>query len=326
MKALRGEAADRVPFWEVWFGMKELAESLVGAPVDSPERLVSLARCLGWETLRAVSCPSGLPKATEEASDGAMRYTGGALSSPSQLAQIPALDTDPLAEAAAHAVRVAHDAGLAAVAYLPWCFHAVNTAMGLEQFSYTLVDDIEFIHAAMDLVEERSQRMIREVVLPSEIDFVLFDGDCAYKTGLMVGPEIFRELVFERTRKTIAPLREAGIPYTFHSDGKVDGFAPLLIELGFSAMHGIEAAANDLADIKARFGRDITLVGNMDVDFLTRAAPEQVRRETEQMIETGLRGGRYIAACNTSPLDYIPSENYLAMVDVIQNFGRGEAY
>lgn len=31
-------------------------------------------------------------------------------------------------------------------------------------------------------------------------------------------------------------------------------------------------------------------------------------------------GSRYIAACNTSPLDYIPHENYLTMADVIRNF------
>lgn len=29
---------------------------------------------------------------------------------------------------------------------------------------------------------------------------------------------------------------------------------------------------------------------------------------------------RFAASCNTSPLDYIPDENYLAMADVIRHF------
>ena len=94
----------------------------------------------------------------------------------------------------------------------------------------------------------------------------------------------------------------------------------MLIELGFSAFHGVEAAANDLGDIKRRFGRDITLMGNMDVVFLTHASVAEVRAATERMLTIGMEGGRYVAACNTSPMDYIPYGNYLAMVDVIQHF------
>lgn len=321
MKAFRGEPTDRIPFWEVWFGMWTMAECLVGGPIDSPERQIALARRLGWETVRTPSCSHGLPHATETASDGKRRYAGGKLRSLSQLEAIPPVETERLARETAHALRLAHEAGMAAVTYLPWCFHAVNTALGLAEFSYKLSDDIGFIETAMDFVEQRSRQVIREVVIPCEVDFVLFDGDCAYKTGLMINPRMFRKLVFDRTRETVAPLRAAGIPYTFHSDGKVDEFAPVIIELGFSAMHGIEAMANDLADIKQRFGKEITLVGNMDVGFLAGATPEDIRRATERMLQIGLPGGRYIAACNTSPLDNIPQENYLAMVDVMRNYG-----
>ena len=131
---------------------------------------------------------------------------------------------------------------------------------------------------------------------------------------------MFRQLVFERTARTVEPLKKAGIPYVFHSDGKVDGFMPLLIELGFAAVHGIEAQANDLTDVKRRFGSGITLVGNMDVVKLAHGTVEQVGQKTEEMLRIGSQGGRYVAACNTSPLDYIPGENYLAMVDVIRHF------
>jgi len=152
------------------------------------------------------------------------------------------------------------------------------------------------------------------------VDGVLFDGDCAFKSGLMVSPPVFRELVFDRTARTVAALKEADIPYALHSDGKADDLLPVLIDLGFSAFHGVEAAANDLGDIKARFGGDITLVGNMDVVFLTHSTPDEVREATLAMLETGSPGGRYMAACNTSPMDYIPNENYLAMVDTILGY------
>ena len=217
-------------------------------------------------------------------------------------------------------MRVARAEGMAVIAYVPWCFHAGATAIGLEQFALLCYDEPEYVHALFEWVEEGTRRAIREALIPLGVDVVLFDGDCAYRNGLMVNPRMFRELVFNRTAKTVAPLREAGVLYTFHSDGKADDLLPILIELGFSGFHGVEAQANDLADIKRRFGRDITLIGNMDVVFLTRATVEEVRAETVRMLTIGMEGGRYIAACNTSPLDYIPDENYLAMVDVIRNF------
>jgi len=136
----------------------------------------------------------------------------------------------------------------------------------------------------------------------------------------MVNPKIFRRLVFDRTKETVAHLKRLGIPYVFHTDGKLDDVIPLLIELGFSAVHGCEKNANDLKRLVDVFGDNIVLAGNMDVVFLSKATPEEVKRETEEMLRIGSSKGKFIAACNTSPLDYIPEENYIAMVETIKSF------
>jgi uroporphyrinogen decarboxylase len=216
--------------------------------------------------------------------------------------------------------EAAHAHGIAAVLYLPWCFHTITTTVGLGALGLAVYDDRERLHDAFEWVEQRSRRAIKEVAIPSGVDLVLFDGDCAFKTGLMVRPDIFRELVFERTARTVELLKDAGIPYVMHSDGKLDELIPMLVELGFAAVHGVEAQANDLAEIKARFGRQITLIGNMDVVFLAHADISQVREATLTMLRTGSPGGRYVAACNTSPLDYIPQENYVAFAQTIRDF------
>jgi len=38
------------------------------------------------------------------------------------------------------------------------------------------------------------------------------------------------------------------------------------------------------------------------------------------MLRIGSRKGKFVAACNTSPLDYIPQENYLAMLKTIEEY------
>ena len=68
------------------------------------------------------------------------------------------------------------------------------------------------------------------------------------------------------------------------------------------------------------FGDEIVLAGNMDVVFLSKATPDEVRRETEEMLNIGSSKGKFVAACNTSPQDYVPEENYLAMTETIRSF------
>jgi uroporphyrinogen-III decarboxylase len=95
---------------------------------------------------------------------------------------------------------------------------------------------------------------------------------------------------------------------------------PMRIELDFSGVHGVEAVANDLADIKRRFGQDITLIGNMDINFLGYASEEEIRQATREMLVVGARGGRYVASCTSGPEGFIPLENYLAFVEEIHAF------
>jgi len=293
MKLIHGERTESIPFWEVWFGMGDLLDRRWAGDE------IAAARELGWQaiSLRGLGT-GGSFQVRDAASDGTDHYSGGGLHSLAQL----------------------EEGGLACWLVLHWCFHAIATGMGLENFALRCYDDPEFVHAAMEWVEQRNRQAIDKVVAQVRPDFVLFDGDCAYKNALMIRPDMFHEFTFERTKETVAHLRQIGVPYTFHTDGKLDDVIPMLIELGFSAVHGCEKQANDLDELVERFGDDICLVGNMDVVFLAHATVEEVRRETEQMLITGGRKGRFAAACNTSPLDYIPDENYLAFADVIKNF------
>ena len=315
MKLIHGERTERIPFWEVWFGMGDLLDRRWAGDE------IAAARELGWQALSLRGLGTGGSfQVTNAASDGTDHYSGGGLHSLAQLEEILMPAWEQAIPRLIARKEELHEEGLACWLVLSWCFHAIATGMGLENFALRCYDDPEFVHAAMEWVEQRNRSAIDTVVAQVRPDFVLFDGDCAYKNALMIRPDMFREFTFERTKETVAHLREIAIPYTFHTDGKLDDVIPMLIELGFSAVHGCEKQANDLDELVERFGDSICLVGNMDVVFLAHATVEEVRRETEQMLITGGRKGRFAAACNTSPLDYIPDENYLAFADVIKNF------
>ncbi len=320
IKLLRHGSKRKVPFWEVWFYMFDFCNRRYGA-YENIENRIAMALDLGMDAvpLFYIDTNSLFVKSSND-SVGTSHYDGGLLNSREQFAGREYPDFKIHQNKLKQDKRKIADAGLTCWMTLMHCFHAGNISMGLENLSLKIYDDPGFVNDYFEWVESRSRKAIEEIVSEVMPDFVLFDGDCAFKSGLMVRPELYRTFAFEKTKQTVALLKKLGIPYTFHSDGKADSLLPILIELGFSAFHGCEKTANNLCELVDGFGEDICLVGNMDVSFLAGSSPTQIRMETEKMLEEGAVKGTFVAACNTSPQDYIPDNNYLAFCDVIKNF------
>ena len=49
----------------------------------------------------------------------------------------------------------------------------------------------------MNWIESSNHHAVQEVVSRVQQDFVLIDGDCAYKTGTMISPEMMTDFTLE---------------------------------------------------------------------------------------------------------------------------------
>lgn len=306
------------PFW-----MNTVYErQRFGYPLESFEQKMLLARTMRWGS---VSCGVfGWAPGHRNAltSDGKLRYSGGSILSREELRDLSDPHTDDDIREAAVRLRAAHDHGFLGHIWLSHSFHGTATAMGLERFAYACVDDFGLVKAYVERIEDRNRRVLAALLATGERpDFVWFDGDCAYNSGMMVDPRTYLALEDDQTSATLELLRRSGIPYWFHTDGKVDEIYPILIRWGFTAVHGVQSAANDLAEVKSRFGDDLVLLGNMDSDVLARGGPEEIRARTTRMLEAGQHGGRYIAAVDTSVNDHIPLPAYDLFKRTIECFG-----
>ncbi len=305
MTLLRGGRVARPPFWEPWFCMFQmLKEQYHGSYIDMANDLGHAALPIGGLQIGGVFIRQG---ARTEA--GAY-YHGGSLRELRQLHEQPEPDFEAQIAPLLAQKRACAEAGYACWLVIGWCFDRIAASMGLEHLAMACYDQPEFVHEAMQWVEARNQRGIERVVSKVRPDFVLYNGDCAYKNGLMIAPSMLRDFCLAPTRRTVKMVHDFDIPFAFHTDGKLDDVVPMLTELGICAVHGCEKQANDLQHLVDQFGNDIVLCGNMDVVFLKHATPEEVRQETMEMLRIGAARQRFIAGCNTSPQDYIPIENY----------------
>lgn len=323
MTLLHGGRVAKPPLWEPWFMMKRLRDEVYGGWAGMCADLDHAAVCTSSPNTRSVWRAHVDADDPDVAASGVW-YGGGALRERSQLASRGLADYD--AQLAEQSPWLIESAGLGRARWvvLPWCFHAVATSMGLEGFALACYDEPAFVREAMAWVEQRNRDAVDRFIAQVKPDFVLIDGDCAYRTGTMIDPAMLRDFTFEQTAKTIDRVHALGLPVAFHSDGKLDEVIPMLVELGVAAVHGCESQANDLAELVERFGDSIVLCGNMDVVFLAEASPEAVRSRTLEMLRIGSRKGRFAAGCNTSPLDYIPAENYQMFCRTIRDYQPGD--
>ncbi len=58
------------------------------------------------------------------------------------------------------------------------------------------------------------------------------------------------------------------------------------------------------------------------MDILARGTEEQVRRRTREILDCCGPGGGYVLGTGNSVADYLPLNNYLAMLDEGRNWNR----
>jgi len=109
--------------------------------------------------------------------------------------------------------------------------------------------------------------------------------------------------------------KSADVPYLYHTDGNLwtvfDDFA----EIGINAIHPLEPNSMDAVEVKEKEGHRFCLVGNIDVDLLSRGTEAEVRALVRDRIEKlGYNGGYCVGSSNTIP-PYVKVENYKAMIE-----------
>jgi uroporphyrinogen decarboxylase len=95
----------------------------------------------------------------------------------------------------------------------------------------------------------------------------------------------------------------------------------LIDDVKIDAKHSFEDKILPVTEAKRRYGDRIAILGGVDMNFLCTANPEAIRRYVRKVIEICAPGGGYALGTGNSVANYIPFENYLAMLDEGRRIG-----
>jgi uroporphyrinogen decarboxylase len=189
-------------------------------------------------------------------------------------------------------------------------------SMGVDGFAFALKDDPGLVHEVLRRYVDW-QLVVTQTLIEMGFDFLWCFDDIAYKTGPFCSPADFREFMLPAMQRSAEAIT---IPWVFHSDGDLMSILDDILSLGPAGLHPLEPGPMDLAEVKARYGNLVCLIGNVSVDRLSAGTPAEIRQIVRSCIETGGPGGGYMISSSNSIPPYARPENVRAMAEAIREY------
>ncbi len=193
-----------------------------------------------------------------------------------------------------------------------------------ELFCTAMYDTPELVSHIMDCTGLFSAHMARVFAENTTVPLLFMGEDIAGKTGSIFSPAFIREQGLPRWRWITEPLREKGIKFLFHTDGRYGELLPLILrELGADGLNPIERnGCNDIYEIH-RAWPDTLLFGNVCCAVtLPYGSPEDVENETLELIERIGPDGGILIGSSSEVHDLVPPENAVRMYRTVREYGE----
>ena len=196
--------------------------------------------------------------------------------------------------------------------------------MGYETCCMALFEQRDLVQAIAERLYEYYDVFLRRLLQYERVKLVWGSDDMGFKNGLLISPADMREFVLHGHKHMASLSHEAGLPYLLHSCGNLSMIMDELIDdVKIDAKHSFEDTIEDVIESKARYGDRIAMLGGIDVDFLCRADEKAVRARVRKTLDAAFEGGGYVLGTGNSVANYIPLDNYLAMLDEGRRYGGG---
>ncbi|MEW5871281.1 MAG: uroporphyrinogen decarboxylase family protein [Chloroflexota bacterium] len=191
-------------------------------------------------------------------------------------------------------------------------------AIGIEDWRsfarslYLLADEPDFVRQAMLIQGELAAGMADRLLKEVHIDAALFSEPIGGNHGALVSPRTYRQFALYSYRPILEVLKRHGVQiiiWRTYANARV--LLPAAVEAGINCLWAVESnpQAMDYRSIREEFGRDLRLIGGIDLDML-RQGREHIRETMERSLPPLLAQGGYIPLADGRVRPEISFENY----------------
>ena len=188
-----------------------------------------------------------------------------------------------------------------------------------------LTDDPGFVRRAMAVQGRFAARLAERVLAEVRVDAALFSEPIGGNEGPLISPRMYEDLVLPGYEPLLDVLRRHGVgTIIFRTYANARVLMPSVIKWGFNCLWAVEVnvEAMDYLDLRREFGRDLRLIGGLDLDALRRDK-EAVRREVLGKVPPLLAQGGYAPLADGRVREDVPFENYVYYRQLLEEVIRG---
>ncbi|OHB77204.1 MAG: hypothetical protein A2W31_07680 [Planctomycetes bacterium RBG_16_64_10] len=208
-----------------------------------------------------------------------------------------------------------------AMTAMTYLFQQVSNLIGFEPLCLKLYEDRDLVRAVTERVGAFYLRVAETLCDFTRFGAINIGDDMGHKTSTLIRPNDLRELFMPWQRAIIGAAHARGKLGFFHVCGQVEAIMEDLIEtVCIDARHSTQDVIEPITVSKQRWGNRVALLGGVDVDFITRSRPDQVREYAHEILEGCVPGGGFAFGVGNWVADTIPFENYLAMLEAARIF------
>jgi uroporphyrinogen decarboxylase len=210
--------------------------------------------------------------------------------------------------------------------------HGFFLTMGVndwKQFTWvieSLVDRpelvLEFMRIEAEMAAVLAERFLSEV----QIDAAIFSEPIGGNNGALISPRMYEKFVLSTYVPVLDVLKRHDVDIIIlrtYANARV--LIPSMLKFGMNCLWACEtnAEAMDYRSLRKEFGRDLRLIGGIDLDVL-REGKDAIRREVEQKVPPLLAQGGYVPLADGRVRADIPFENYVYYRQLLEKATQGE--
>ncbi|HBG26815.1 MAG TPA: hypothetical protein DDX75_06940 [Phycisphaerales bacterium] len=187
--------------------------------------------------------------------------------------------------------------------------------MGYNNLCYSLVDNPDLVKAVCDSIGERLLKHYQICLEYESVGAIFVNDDWGFKTQTMISPDDMKKYIAPWHKKFVAVAHNANRYAVMHSCGNLKNVMDVIVDdIGFDGKHSYEDTIMPVEEAYQKYGRQLAILGGIDLDFIVRSSPQQVYDRSLKMLELARDKGAYALGTGNSVPEYVPDENYFAMI------------
>ena len=194
-------------------------------------------------------------------------------------------------------------------------FEWTSWLMGLTPFCFAVMDQPDLVDAIIAKVGDIIFQVVADILEEPQVGGIFMGDDLGFNSGTMITPKVLREKFLPQTKKIIDLTHQANRLFLFHSCGDMYTVMEDLIEMGIDAKHSFEDKIKPVEEVYQHYSDRVAIIGGVDMTVMASGTTEDVRKRTREILEVCGHSGRYVLGTGNSVANYIPQQNYRAMIE-----------